>query len=115
MTSGLQTRPERSRPFAPVRSTRALSGNRGSAVRLPARTRTARSPSKTTWNAVYVGFYEHLLDQKEALFEDVLPRVQDNVIRDVWPLWEAFLPPEKLEVVRRLLRKARRDHLANPS
>ncbi len=89
-----------------------------------------RSSSSVVSDAVALAFYEHLLDREETLFGrdyprlgDVLTRLHDDIVRDVWPLWARRLPLTKMDTVRALLRNAHRPapkprpprRFANPS
>lgn len=51
-----------------------------------------RQKAKDLWNSAGVGFYEHVLDVPGGLLPDVLARLRDDVIADVWGLWEYFEP-----------------------
>jgi hypothetical protein len=49
-----------------------------------------RHPSKELWNPAAVAFLEHLFDDdaSEARMRDVLGWLADDVVGDVWGLWE---------------------------
>ena len=65
--------------------------------------------SKDLWNSVAVAFFEHLPDSVgEQHVGDVLRRLPDHVIRDVWSLWEWAIPAPRLALIRRELKAQRR-------
>ena len=67
------------------------------------------APSKELWNPVGVAFLEHLFDDAtEARMRDVLAWLADDVVQDVWGLWQWRLEGDKVEIVRRLLREQNR-------
>jgi len=67
-----------------------------------------RHPSKELWNPVAVVFLEHLLDHgtSEQRMRDVLGSLADDVVADVWGLWE--WREVDMKAVRRILREQRR-------
>ena len=54
-------------------------------------------------NAAGVAFYEHLFDSWDVR-DGVIGRLDAEVVRDVWPLWEARLDDEQLAYLRSKLR-----------
>ena len=54
-------------------------------------------------NAVAVGFYEHLFDER-WMRPLVVPWLAEDVIREIRPLWEMVLSPEDMREVDKLLR-----------
>lgn len=59
--------------------------------------------------AVTYGFYEHLVDPDPRLWAEVMPRLTDDVIVDMWPLWEYRLSRWQLRRLKRLLKRQGRD------
>ncbi|HEV3117487.1 MAG TPA: hypothetical protein VGY58_10555 [Gemmataceae bacterium] len=58
--------------------------------------------SKEPSNAAAVAFYEHLLDGDQRLWPEILSWLSPATLREVWPLWEWWLPAEKFEKLKHL-------------
>jgi hypothetical protein len=62
-----------------------------------------RQRAEDLWNSTAVCFYEHVLDH--GSWETVLPRLSDELIRDVWGLWEYFMSEADMTLLRKVLHK----------
>jgi hypothetical protein len=76
----------------------------------------SRQRSEDLWNSAGVAFYEHLLpDLPGECVGDMLARLPDGVVADVWGLWERITPEERMEHARSMLRQQKRPIPRSPS
>ena len=68
--------------------------------------------TKDMWNAAGVAFYEHLFDDHQPPWAEIVQWLSPRVIEDCWGLWEWRLAEGELSKLKRLIEHRRQQRYA---